>query len=65
MRLGQGTNGNIRKPQLVKFPRKEVIVQNSFGVCFGMALNNKGEVYAWGTNKWGCLGLDIDNRNHV
>lgn len=64
--LGLGPQvDNVSKPTLVppvlfgrnEFEKKVKIIKISAGMSHLAAINNLGDLYTWGCNKFGCLGL--------
>lgn len=49
-----------RTPRMVKVLGTSVIVQIACGVEHSIALTNDGDLYAWGSNRDGQLGLGSD-----
>jgi len=59
--LGLDISSNIvRVPRMVKVLGTSVVVQIACGQKHTLALTNNGEVYAWGSNSDGQLGLDTN-----
>nr|XP_031849691.1 probable E3 ubiquitin-protein ligase HERC4 isoform X1 [Nomia melanderi] len=52
-------------PRIVKALGTSVIVQVACGMKHTIALTNNGELYSWGCNKEGQLGLDADVKNEL
>ncbi len=55
--FGTSINGENSVPQLMQSITGKVLDKVSLGDQFGAAINSSGEVYTWGTNENGELGL--------
>ena len=60
-RLGHGTDEKESAPRMVEDLSEEKIINLSLGVFHTLAVNDKGQVYAWGQNKYGKLGIHYNN----
>ncbi|XP_066590462.1 probable E3 ubiquitin-protein ligase HERC4 [Prorops nasuta] len=63
-----GLNSSIafeRSPRMVKAVGTSVIVQIACGFQHTLALTNNGELYAWGSNSEGQLGLGGSNKKEL
>lgn len=61
--LGQGHTDILFKPNLVKFPNKVIIEKIALGGEHTLALSNFNDLYSWGLNIFGQLGLNsTENR---
>ncbi|XP_032669055.1 probable E3 ubiquitin-protein ligase HERC4 isoform X2 [Odontomachus brunneus] len=61
--LGLGRiEGTVHEPCMVKTLGTKVIVQIACGLKHSIALTNNGELYAWGSNSDGQLGLGSDTK---
>ncbi|XP_014250141.1 probable E3 ubiquitin-protein ligase HERC4 isoform X2 [Cimex lectularius] len=63
---GDGTHGqlgqaikNLPKPKIIRSIATNFVVQIASGYNHCMALTNKGELYSWGSNENGQLGLGL------
>ena len=45
------------KPSIVKFPEYCIIIKVACGQSHTLALSEESEVYSWGINNCGCLGI--------
>ncbi len=54
--LGNGTNKNTDQPVQAEFPAGTIITKISAGENHCLALDNKGNVWAWGANDYNQLG---------
>ena len=62
--LGLGDKYDRDTPQKIMFDFKSRIIFISCGVDYTMAVTESGEIYGWGDNRWGQLGLgDKKKRN--
>ncbi|XP_015126576.1 probable E3 ubiquitin-protein ligase HERC4 isoform X2 [Diachasma alloeum] len=52
-------------PRMVKGLGARVIVQMACGLKHGLALTNNGELYSWGSNAEGQLGLGTDTKSEL
>lgn len=52
---GSSTFGEYLKPTKIKKP--STLIEFSIGGFFGVAIDNKKNVYSWGNNNYGELGL--------
>ncbi|KAK9506239.1 hypothetical protein O3M35_008210 [Rhynocoris fuscipes] len=58
--LGVNSFGeDVRKPKIVKILATYNVIQIACGYRHCLALTNKGELYAWGSNEYGQLGLGL------
>lgn len=57
--LGQQINNEIHSPSLLGNVRSLLLQQLAMGSRHTLALSNKGVVYAWGSNLFGQLGIDV------
>ncbi|XP_011152046.1 probable E3 ubiquitin-protein ligase HERC4 isoform X1 [Harpegnathos saltator] len=55
-------SATIREPRMVKTLGTKIIVQIACGLKHSIALTNNGELYAWGSNSDGQLGLGSDTK---
>lgn len=55
--LGIGNKNDQTTPQLVQFPKGVVVVEMAAGFSHSLALTKDKEVYAWGSNTSGQLGI--------
>lgn len=56
--LGAGVEGDLQNsPAYIQVPLKN-ITEISAGLLHSVALNNKGDVYVWGSNTFGQLGVN-------
>lgn len=56
-RLGHGDHNHQSLPRIVVAMRGKVVTQISAGGWFSLALSDKGQVFSWGCNRYGQLGL--------
>ncbi|MDT4950217.1 MAG: hypothetical protein QOJ37_2812 [Pseudonocardiales bacterium] len=56
--LGDGSTTNASTPQLVPLPDGTVVTQASAGLGHTLALTSTGEIYSWGLNNLGQLGIN-------
>ena len=63
-RLGHGTDGHVRKPQLVESLKSKKIVHIAVGALHCLAVTESGQVYAWGDNDHGQQGNATTTVNH-
>lgn len=62
--LGLGDNRDRNSMVLVELSRRERITKVSLGEAFALALTARGQVYTWGRNSQGQLGLgDVQDRS--
>lgn len=59
-----GLGATTSAPSPVKIPTLSNIKQITSGEKFNLALNNDGQVYAWGVNWWNNLGFDSPNQQY-
>lgn len=52
-------------PRMVKTLGTSIIVQIACGMKHALALTNNGELYSWGSNSEGQLGLGVDIRYEI
>lgn len=55
--LGEGKHRQVKRPQLVEFPVEVKIKDVMAGAGHTAALSAEGEIYLWGLNNYGQLGL--------
>ena len=61
-RLGHGPeSGKECVPRLVEGLQNENVVRLSCGALHTLALTKRGEIYTWGQNKYGKLGIHFQN----
>nr|XP_018911277.1 PREDICTED: probable E3 ubiquitin-protein ligase HERC4 isoform X2 [Bemisia tabaci] len=53
------------KPKIVKSLATHFIVQVCCGYRHCLALNNRGELYSWGSNQYGQLGLNLSTTESI
>ena len=60
--LGNGKNDyKIYKPELNQYLSEKQIIDICCGVCHTIVLTISGEVYSWGCNDWGQIGIGSDD----
>ena len=55
--LGHGSLDSIKKPKIVEILLGEEIVKVALSEKHILALTSTGDLYSWGRNLGGCLGL--------
>lgn len=55
--LGSDAAGEVTVPKEISFPVSKTVVAVAAGNSFSLALTSDGEVYAWGLNSMGQLGV--------
>ncbi|KAK9819733.1 hypothetical protein WJX72_001724 [[Myrmecia] bisecta] len=63
--LGHNHRGTERKPRRVAALKGVNILQTSIGGWHCLAVDDKGQAYAWGGNEYGQCGLDLPKRDLV
>ncbi len=59
--LGNGTTTSATKPTKATMPTNTVVTQIAAGYDHALALTEDGEVYTWGSNDYGQLGISTDS----
>jgi len=60
--LGNGNkNYELNKPKINKYLMNEVIVDMSCGAYHSMVLIQNSEIYVWGYNDFGQIGVEVKN----
>ncbi|XP_073978964.1 HECT and RLD domain containing E3 ubiquitin ligase 4 isoform X2 [Rhodnius prolixus] len=57
--LGLDSDGEVRTPKIVKALATHNVIQIASGYRHCLALTNKGDLFAWGSNEHGQLGLGL------
>lgn len=52
-------------PRMVKTLGTSIVIQIACGMKHALALTNNGELYSWGSNSEGQLGLGVDNKYEI
>ncbi|XP_039277120.1 probable E3 ubiquitin-protein ligase HERC4 isoform X2 [Nilaparvata lugens] len=63
--LGYLTAENLNEPKIVKHIATCFVVQISCGSNHCLALTNSGDLYSWGANEWGQLGIGHKTNLHI
>jgi alpha-tubulin suppressor-like RCC1 family protein len=67
--LGNGSNAALSKPAKVQHPDNgqplSEIVYIAAGTSHSLALQNSGNIWAWGNNKYGQLGIGSDKNQYL
>lgn len=57
-RLGHGSEMDEKRPRLIEALQGKEITSVSCGGCHSAVLTSKGELYTWGWNHFGQLGME-------
>ncbi|XP_063426870.1 serine/threonine-protein kinase Nek9-like [Mytilus trossulus] len=63
--LGQGNKSAYKAPQKVEGPTGAGFIQAACGEDFTLAVTDEGQVYASGSDYYGCLGVDNEEGDSV